>query len=113
MSDSLITKLVRDLLPTKWSGKFDASFVRVKGETLKNALKDKLIEEAHEVAEAETLYELQSEIGDVLDIIDQLIEVEGLSKSHIDELRATKRENWGGFKEGWFVVGSKFKKEEN
>ena len=60
-------------------------------------LKRKIVEEANEVAVADTIEELSSEIGDVLEVIDHLIDVYKLDIDNIQKLKADKQKRIGKF----------------
>lgn len=60
-------------------------------------LKRKIVEEANEVAVADTIEELSSEIGDVLEVIDHLIDVYKLDINNIQKLKADKQKRIGKF----------------
>ena len=60
-------------------------------------LKRKIVEEANEVAVADTIEELSSEIGDVLEVIDHLIDVCKLDIDNIQKLKADKQKRIGKF----------------
>ena len=60
-------------------------------------LKRKIVEEANEVAVADTIEELSSEIGDVLEVIDHLIDVYKLDIDNIQKLKADKQNRIGKF----------------
>lgn len=60
-------------------------------------LKRKIVEEANEVAVADTIEELSSEIGDVLEVIDHLIDVYKLDIDNIQKLKIDKQNRIGKF----------------
>lgn len=60
-------------------------------------LKRKIVEEANEVAVADTIEELSSEIGDVLEVIDHLIDVYELDIDNIQKLKTDKQNRIGKF----------------
>lgn len=60
-------------------------------------LKNKIMEEAHEVATAESADELSSEIGDVLEVIDHIIEIYKLDVDKIQLMKAEKQDRIGKF----------------
>ena len=61
------------------------------------SLKEKLLEEALEVQNAQTENELIEELADVLEVLHALVKGSGLSLQHIEEVRLKKREFKGGF----------------
>ena len=60
-------------------------------------LKRKIVEEANEVAVADSIEELSSEIGDVLEVIDHLIDVYKLDIDNIQKLKTDKQNRIGKF----------------
>lgn len=73
------------------------------GESLGYALKDKLIEEAHEVGEAEGKNQLISELADVLEVIDGLCKLYEINHADVLQAKKAKYEERGGFEQGFFV----------
>lgn len=93
-----VQKLIRDRLPaimradglTVFDRRLDdAEFVQ--------ALRDKLIEEAHEAREASSASELTGELADVLEVVHAMAAAHGLSMSEIEAKRLAKRSERGGF----------------
>ena len=74
---------------------------RISGERLRRALKDKLVEEAEEVRQADDIVE---ELADVLEVVDALIEVYGLDHGEIEHARADKKAERGGFSRGEYLA---------
>jgi|GEM_PF-472855 len=68
----------------------------------------KLIEESNEVYLAETKEELTSEIGDVLEVIDCIIKIHGLSKDDIYAQQKQKRHDRGSFYSKEFVFSAEY-----
>ena len=93
-------KLVRDKVPEAvvHAGE-SVRIYRLSPEALRSALKAKLVEEAFEVRDASG-DELVEEVADVLEVIDELANVCGISKDELRNARAAKREKRGGFREG-------------
>lgn len=97
-------KLVRDNIP---------GWHREKGHTVKggqltkdelrDALIEKLHEEADEVSEALSAEELVEEIGDVQQIIDDLCAVMGIAKEDVAAVIAKKTGRKGGFLNGEYI----------
>ena len=71
-----MSKLVRDRIPDviRESGR-EPEVTHVKGEMLRQALKDKLVEEALELKDAENIEE---ELADVLEVVDAIIDNYGI-----------------------------------
>lgn len=95
-------KLVRDRIPEimREQGK-DPEVERISGERLRLALKDKLVEEAGEVRQAEDIVE---ELADVLEVVDALIEAYGLDYGVIEHARADKKAKRGSFSRGEYLI---------
>jgi predicted house-cleaning noncanonical NTP pyrophosphatase (MazG superfamily) len=98
-------KLVRDRIPEIIEADGKKPKVRVLSEVeYKTALLEKLVEESREVlATAGEKKELIKEIGDVLEVIDALVEAYDLDKSQIEELKAKRRRERGGFEKRLFL----------
>ena len=93
---STYNKLVRDNIPNiiEKSGKTCKVSV-LDEESYKEALKQKIIEEANEVASSVTESDLISEIGDVLELIDALKKVYHLSDEEIEMRKGKKADYYG------------------
>ena len=91
-------KLVRDKIPeiiiSKWE---KCEYYTAEDIEHIKALIDKLSEESEEVRNAENDSEMQSEIWDLLDVIDKLCELKWFRMKDIDELRKNKT-----IKRWWF-----------
>lgn len=88
-------KLIRDLIHTiiAATGR-DCETRLLDEEAFKSALRNKLVEEAHEVRAA-ALYELATEIADVLEVVDALLEVHGLSLESVRAIQKERRHERG------------------
>lgn len=104
-NDTLVfNKLVRDKVPHNIEeGGESAQIVRISKKSKLIALKEKLIEEAFEVKDADD-DEVLSELADVKEIIDQILFELGLSKDDLNENQNAKRKNAGGFSEGYVLL---------
>ncbi|MCD1295204.1 hypothetical protein CUJ83_09360 [Methanocella sp. CWC-04] len=98
-----MNKLVRDRIPEimRASGK-SPHVKRLDGPGLKKALKEKLVEEAIELKDAENIKE---ELADVLEVLDAIMENYSLDINEIERIKDMKRREKGGFKEGYFLMG--------
>jgi predicted house-cleaning noncanonical NTP pyrophosphatase (MazG superfamily) len=90
-------KLVRDKIPEI----IRASSNRCETTILSNldyieALRDKLVEEANEVAIAPP-DELAQELADVMEVIDALFAATGIKPETVEEIQTEKRSRRGGF----------------
>jgi predicted house-cleaning noncanonical NTP pyrophosphatase (MazG superfamily) len=97
-----MSKLVRDKIPDiiRQSGR-EPEVRRITGGELNIALKDKLVEEALELREADDIHE---ELADVLEVIDALIESADIDLKKVFEIKDEKLRRAGGFKEGFLLV---------
>ena len=90
-------KLVRDRIPEIIAASGRRCETRVLNETAyRDALRDKLLEEAREVKEASPT-ELATEIADVLEVVDALLEAHGLDINQVKQLQGARRRERGGF----------------
>ncbi|WP_293337946.1 MULTISPECIES: nucleoside triphosphate pyrophosphohydrolase [unclassified Microcoleus] len=90
-------KLVRDRIPEiiRQSGN-ECETAVLSDEEYRQALRQKLIEEATEVAEADG-ENLIEELADLYEVIDALMASYGISENCILNAQAKRRENRGGF----------------
>lgn len=97
-------KLVRDNIPG-WHRESGHTVEgrRLEGEELLKALVAKLHEEADEVDSAMDRKELIEEIGDVQQIINDLLATQKISKEELDEAISKKTSRKGGFLKGEYV----------
>lgn len=95
----IYNKLVRDRIPEIIEAEGKKATVRVlEGGEYKQALLEKLVEEAREAVAANSdPKELSKEIGDVLEVIDAVVAEFGLDRGQVEELRRKRREDRGGF----------------
>lgn len=92
-------KLVRDRIPEiiKDEGR-NPQIKILKGKALIEALHDKLLEEFEEYFESHNVEEL----ADIQEVILALVESKGMAKKDFMKLVKEKRDNRGGFKNGYF-----------
>jgi predicted house-cleaning noncanonical NTP pyrophosphatase (MazG superfamily) len=98
-------KLIRDKIPEiieKDGGKYK---IRVLGnEEYKKELLKKIVEEAKEVSDASgNKKEFTKELGDVLEVIDYLVDVFDLNKEEIEKVRQERKGLRGGFDKKLFL----------
>ena len=93
-------KLVRDHIPEiiAEKGKRFATAVYDDTAYLK-ALKQKVVEEATEVAQAKSDADLTKEIGDLYEVLDALLLATGISKDDVYALQEKRRIERGGFED--------------
>lgn len=104
---SLMSKLVRDGIPEviRQSGR-EPAVSRLSGEKLRLALKEKLVEEALELKEADDIYE---ELADVLEVVDAVIQQYGIDRLKLEKVKNEKHERVGGFSKGYYLHDDKQK----
>ncbi|MCB2380362.1 nucleoside triphosphate pyrophosphohydrolase [Hymenobacter sp. BT635] len=90
-------KLIRDLIPSIIAASGRNCETRIlDGPEYVEALREKLVEEACE-AKAASATELATELADVLEVIDALLEAHGLQMEQVQQLQAARRSERGGF----------------
>lgn len=93
-------KLVRDRIPEIMSREGKRPEVEViSGDRLRDALKEKLVEEALELRDSPGT----DELIDVLEVVDALIETYGLNPAELRAGMSKKRSERGGFREGFYL----------
>lgn len=93
-------KLVRDRIPERIESSGQICHVEVLSHPeFEQALRQKLIEEAQEVATATTVEQLVQELADVREVLDALIASHDISEKTIAEAQRQKREERGGFQQ--------------
>ena len=81
----IYNKLIRDRIPEIIrSHGADCEVERLDDESYRRALLHKLLEEAQEAHDAEDSEHLLTELGDVSEVIDALLELNGLDRSQLD-----------------------------
>jgi predicted house-cleaning noncanonical NTP pyrophosphatase (MazG superfamily) len=97
-------KLVRDKIPSVIKRKGESvEVIRLKGDALLSALRQKLVEEAFEALDAKSFDELIGELADVQEVIDGICEALPASKEQVNVEQADKHERRGGFKQGFML----------
>lgn len=94
-------KLVRDRIPEimRREGK-TPQVEEIRGEHLRAALKDKLVEESLELRDAT---DVREELADVIEVAEAIIEAYGIDKIELQAMRRKKREERGGFDKGYYL----------
>lgn len=93
-------KLVRDKIPQIMEAGGQTPVTKVlSDEEFGQALRDKLIEEAEELRKARDKATLIEELADVSEIIETILETEGVSPSQVKKVQLEKRKERGGFKQ--------------
>jgi len=102
MSKRIIyNKLIRDRIPEiiEASGK-SYEVRKLDATAYKQRLREKLLEEGHEVLEAANKATLVEELADVLEVFEAMLKAEGLSLDEVKDKQLTKRQERGGFEGG-------------
>jgi len=98
-------KLVRDKIPSKIEGGGEkVKKAKFSGEYLRRLLKEKLIEEAFEVLDANGREEMLEELADVSAVIDGLLLNIKADRNELVETQRLKEEKAGGFSEGYVLL---------
>ena len=107
-------KLVRDRNPeTIIASGGEINFEILTKDRKIQLLKEKLVEEANEVLVAKTNEEIADEMGDVLDVLHELIKSMKIKNRHIRRARRLKAKQRGKFKRGVYCHYVKFPVEVN
>lgn len=93
-------KLVRDRIPFLYDDS-QSNHRRLNDADFEPALREKLQEEVAEYLESGEVMELT----DILEVVYALAELDGLTNSQLDTLRAEKAAKRGGFRERWYWEG--------
>ncbi len=84
-------KLIRDHIPA-------TPTTRLPDNLYLTSLKEKLVEEANEVLEAQELHEITEEIADVYEVLDTIINMFKLDRDKIKQIQDDKFLARGGFR---------------
>jgi predicted house-cleaning noncanonical NTP pyrophosphatase (MazG superfamily) len=97
MSRKIYNKLVRDCIPNiiRQNGR-DCCVETMSDEDYRKALFEKLIEEAKEAASANP-EEIVTELVDLYEVIDSVMELYGITREILIERQLQKRNKTGGF----------------
>ena len=104
-------KLVRDLIPRiimRDGGTPETRTLSAAG--FKNALLDKLVEEAAEVQSASGLAELMTELADVQEVCLAIMTAHGINPKELERLRKRRARERGAFEKKIFLESVKMKK---
>lgn len=97
-------KLVRDKIPSVIKRKGESvEVVRLTGDALLSALRQKLVEEAFEALDAKSFDELIGELADVQEVIAGICEALPASREQVNAEQTDKHERRGGFKQGFML----------
>lgn len=106
MAKITYNKLVRDHIPEiiHLAGKYCQTTVMDETE-YRQALLEKLIEEAQEAHDA-SLGDLITELADVLEVVDNILQAYGLSFDDARNIQAARRQERGGFEKRLKLIWS-------
>jgi predicted house-cleaning noncanonical NTP pyrophosphatase (MazG superfamily) len=97
-------KLVRDKIPGAIKRKGESvEVVRLKGDALLSALRQKLVEEAFEALDAKSFDELIGELADVQEVINGICDALPASKEQVNAEQVDKHYRRGGFSQGFML----------
>lgn len=97
-------KLIRDkILEMMRSNGCIVHDKKLEGTELIDALKNKLLEEAHEIAQTKSVDELKEELADLLEVVSAILSVHKLDLTEIEKIREAKKLQKGGFAQGIYV----------
>lgn len=98
-------KLVRDGIPAILRQRGEqAVFYVAEGEEVTERLRTKLVEEVLEFLAADTFRAMCQELGDVFDVLDELLSRFGVSPDAFDAMRTQKVAAYGAFSGGHVMV---------
>lgn len=96
-------KLIRDRVPELLEARGEViTTIELRGDELLTALRAKVVEEAAEVAAADTRDALVEELADLREVLSRLGEVAGITDDELRARAADKRRTHGGFDRGLF-----------
>jgi len=93
--DKILERFEKADIPTAWK--------KLSLEEHISALKDKLVEEAQEVVEADNLDDLAHEIADVKEVLDVLTAKVNIAKEQLEKIQRKKAEERGSLEQGLYI----------
>lgn len=106
MSVKYYNKLVRDQIPASLIAKklkFETRII-LNNDEFTQLLKQKLLEEAHEVQAAGGRDEVLKELADVLEVVQTICDSSGITLADLEAARVAKSQTRGGFSDRQFLV---------
>ena len=105
MSKTVINKLVRDYIPSVIADSGSkVTFHAVKdNEGFQDLLRDKLVEEATEFANAKTEENIIEELADVMEVVEAIMAIFGIHPGDIEQKKRDKILAKGGFHKGYIL----------
>jgi predicted house-cleaning noncanonical NTP pyrophosphatase (MazG superfamily) len=101
----IYNKLVRDRIPEVITRNGKTCSTRIlDNEEYKEELKKKSFEELEEYVKAQTDEEAMEELADILEILHALAKVHGSTMRDVDDIRKSKVEKRGGFRDKVFLI---------
>lgn len=98
-------KLIRDNIVTNITDRGEkVDYIRLNGENLLKALKNKLIEESFEVLDANDQESIISEIADVEEVMSAILSHLNVKSGILEKVRKQKKEKSGGFEKGLVLI---------
>jgi predicted house-cleaning noncanonical NTP pyrophosphatase (MazG superfamily) len=98
-------KIVRDKIPKKIADRKETEVTKkIPSSLRKNFLTSKLLEEALEVRQAQTIDEKRMELADLYEVVRALSNNEGISIEEVAKAAESKRNKAGGFDEGLVLL---------
>ena len=105
MERKIYQKLVRDRIPEIMRSQGSVPEVRMLDDAeYKKFLRLKTVEEAGEVNAAKTREQMVKELGDVLEVLEAVMENEGISAEEVQMLKAKRKIERGGFHDRVFLI---------
>lgn len=100
-------KLVRDGVPQKITNSGEvAKVLRLSGDDLLHALREKLVEEAIEALDAKGHDRLLEELADLDEVVDAVLGQLKINRKELSRIKKQKRATAGGFDEGVVLIGT-------
>ena len=108
MTIKIYSKAIRDKIPEiiKKSGN-ECNVKTLSDEEFLEKLEEKLSEEVAEYQESKSLEEL----ADILEVINRILEIKGIAKNKLEEIRIMKKDERGGFEKNLFLIDTEEKKK--
>lgn len=98
-------KLVRDKIPEKIEKNGEYANTRIlSSNEYEILLFEKLIEEAEEVISAKNQNELIEELGDLLEVVNQIVKYKNIDPKKIEKKRLEKKKKLGGFEKKVYLI---------
>lgn len=104
MQRKTYNKLVRDSIPDIIKADGGKPCIKVLDDvSYETTLRQKVIEEAHELAESATDDEIMNELADIMEILESIMKHHRLSLEDVNRCKETKKQKRGGFDKKIFL----------